>query len=113
MAHSRRSIADKFLEIRHYSPGAADRVFSSPDSRAALPYDSPTCTPPPRFPSPAKLRDQISPDGDALYNTTPTAGSPDTISSNKSPEALLTRHDSLKKLREATLRRKQAFEKLK
>jgi hypothetical protein len=50
---------------------------------------------------------------DPFYSNKQRDGSPDSASTIKAREAQIARSDSLKKLREATLRRKQAREQLK
>ena len=89
---------------------------SPTDDHASPLRSSPVSTPPPRFPSPAQLRAQRSTSASPVPTNSddPFASdeSPSSKASSKAEEDKVARSDSLKKLRQATLRRKQAFERL-
>ena len=89
----------------------------SPADKHASPLrSSPVDTPPPRFPSPARLLAQDSSSATVLLANSddPFASdeSPSSKASSKAESDRVARSDSLDKLRRATLRRKQAFERL-
>ena len=74
---------------------------------------SATITPPPTYPSPAHIRAQHSASTNRSMTTAATSvEDPFGESESKPTDAQVARNDSLKKLREATLRRKQALKNL-
>lgn len=106
-------------------------MTSPPDHRTDRPCECAICTPPPRFPPQAKLaaqgpsplaaesedpfyHDSGSVNSGAMeYSSSTREVSPLTAREEAQIDAQMRRSDSLKKLREATLRRKKAFEALK
>ena len=90
---------------------------TSPEDKYPTPSSSSVVTVvPPRFPSPVRLRGQRSTAATPVPadSNGPFAndGSPESQASKKAEQDKVARTDSLKKLREATLRRMKAFEQL-